>query len=213
MVDILKKEEDKKIIPAPGSRAEMLYDPKERPAWSIGQAVQSAKKRNPNLRIGFTNGKFRVLHPAHCIFLTLCRSRCDILVVGINSDYSLRLLGTKSEFDAKERAFALGSLNSVDYVTIFDEETPHLTISSINPDVVFKGPDYAKTEVISAGKPVEILQHPFDVHASDLNQPTYKFFDLSPKEQKAHGTIVEPCLCECHVNPPRGTCLVCDGDC
>ncbi len=170
---------DKKIIEAPsGNPDALLYDPKIRSAMSLGNAIQTLRGGRNRVRIGFTNGKFRVLHPHHCVFLSLCRTRCDILVVAVNSDYSLRMLKEESKFQAKERAFAIASLGVVDYVTIFDEETPHLVIPQVNPDVIFKGADYADKEVISMGKPVEIISHPFNVHAADLDTPPVKFFNI-----------------------------------
>lgn len=162
------------------SKDELLYDPKIRDAMAVGNSISSIKKHKRLTKIGFTNGKFRVLTPAHCVFLTLCRTKCDILIVGINSDYSLRLLKNPAKFTTSERAFGLASLAPVNYVVPFDEETPYLTISKIQPDIVFKGPDYKEDEVVSAGIPVEIIEHPFDIHVSDiLNKKKDKYFDLS----------------------------------
>ena len=160
------------------SKAELLYDPKIRDAMSVGNAISALKRYKTLTKIGFTNGKFRVLTPAHCVFLTLCRTKCDILVVGLNSDYSLRLLEQPAKFTTTERAFGLASLGPVNYVVPFDEETPYLTISKIQPDMIFKGPDYKKEDVVNAGIPVEIIEHPFDLHVSDIvGGKTY--FDLS----------------------------------
>ena len=167
------------------TKAELLYDPKIRDSFSLGNSIQSLRKTKPGIKIGFANGTFKVLTPAHCVFLTLCRTKCDLLVVGVNSDYSLRLNGKKSPFDAKERAFALASLHPVDYVSIFDEETPALCIANIDADLVFKGPDYKKDEVVAAGKEVEIIEHPFNIHTSDImdtkikeSSGKYKYFDV-----------------------------------
>ena len=159
------------------SKEELLYDPQIRNAMSVGNAIQALKKHKRLTKIGFTNGKFRVLTPAHCVFLTLCRTQCDILVVGVNSDYSLRLLEQPAQFTTQERAFALASLAPVNYVVPFDEETPYLAISTIRPDVVFKGPDYNAEDVVCAGVPVEIIQHPFDTHVSDI-MGEKKYFNL-----------------------------------
>lgn len=171
---IIDPNKGKKIIQCGAEREQLLYEPKVRNSMTLGNTVKAVKSqmvgqgRTP--RVGFTNGKFRYLHPAHCVFLNLCKTRCDILIVAINGDYSLRVLGEKSPFDQKERAFALASLNFVDYITIFNEENPYLCIGQVDPDVIFKGPDYKDKEVISAGKPVEIIEHPFCVHASDLEE-------------------------------------------
>lgn len=163
------------------TKSELLYDPKIRSAHSIGDALQNIRKTNHSMKIGFTNGKFRTLTPSHCVFLSLCKTKCDLLIVGVNSDYSLRLNKSSSKFTGQERAFSLASLSVVDYVCVFDEETPHLAITDIQPDVVFKGPDYKGKEVVSCGKPVEIIEHPFDVHVSDIEEsprPQTKFFKL-----------------------------------
>lgn len=160
MVDILKKTLTKD---------QLLFDPKVRPAMELGDAVQSLRRqRAVGAKVGFTNGRFKVLTPSHCLFLAACKSKCDILIVGINSDYSMRLLKSPSIFDQKERAFALCALAVVDYVTIFDEETPFLTISEINPDVVFKGSDYKESDVVSAGCRVDIIDIPIKTHFSDV---------------------------------------------
>jgi len=167
-------------VPLIRKKEEFLLDPKIRESFQLGNSIQGLKKRNPVIKIGFTNGKFRTITPSHCVFLSLCKTKCDILVVGLNSDYSLRLLNSQSKFDTKERAFALASLIPVDYVTVFDQDTPHLCISSINPDIVFKGPDYKPNEVVSSGKPVEIINHPFDIHVSDLEdkETPKKYFNI-----------------------------------
>ena len=167
------------------SKSELLMDPCIRDSFSLGNSIQLLKRRNPQTKIGFANGKFRVLTPAHCVFLSLCKTKCDILIAAVNGDYSLRLLGKKSSFSSQERAFALATLSVVDYVTIFDEETPALCISNINPDVIFKGPDYKKEEVVSAGKEVEIIQHPFDLHVSDIEgSKSNSFFDVSQVQSR-----------------------------
>lgn len=163
------------------TKSELLYDPKIRSAHSLGNALQTIKQTNNRLNVGFTNGTFKVLTPSHCVFLSLCKTKCDLLVVGVNSDYSLRLLGKKSPFTAQERAFAIASLSVVDYVCIFDEENPYLAITDIQPSKIFKGPDYKGKEVVSAGKPVEIIEHPFNIHTSDIMQTetsSPKFFKL-----------------------------------
>lgn len=180
MTEIIGLNLEQKIFKPQHSKNELLYDPKIRSYESLGNAIQSIKSSR-RVKVGFANGKFRVLHPGHCVFLGLCKTQCDILIVGVNSDYSLRLLKEQSPFDAKERAFALSNLSVVDYVTIFDEETPHLCISHLSPDVVFKGPDYKGEDVVSAGRPVMIIDHPFDVHATDVLEPQqkeYKFFKI-----------------------------------
>jgi D-beta-D-heptose 7-phosphate kinase/D-beta-D-heptose 1-phosphate adenosyltransferase len=163
------------------TKSELLYDPKIRSPHSLGNALSAIRQTNHRLKVGFTNGKFRTLTPSHCVFLSLAKTKCDILIVGVNSDYSLRLNKAESKFSGQERAFALASLSFVDYVCLFDEENPYLAITDIQPDLVFKGPDYKDKQVVSAGKPVEIIEHPFDIHVSDLENKqsaSNKFFKL-----------------------------------
>jgi D-beta-D-heptose 7-phosphate kinase/D-beta-D-heptose 1-phosphate adenosyltransferase len=181
------KRGNKQVIPAPGDELQLLYSEKIRNPMMLGNTLQSLKVATATqgarrLRIGFANGKFRYLHPAHVVFLSLCKTRCDILIVGINGDHSLRELGTSSPFNSKQRAFAIASLDVVDYVVSFNEDSPWLCIQSLaEVDVVFKGPDYLEKDVISCDKDVEIIMHPLtDIHATDLDnqEKKIKFFDL-----------------------------------
>lgn len=175
------QEKEKTFVPCNRSPAELLWDPKIRDPWSVGQALDLLKRDHPQTRIGFTNGTFKLLTPAHSVFLNLCKTRCDILVVGLNSDYSLRLLKKKSPFSDKERAFMLSQYEVVNYVCLFDEETPADLILKLGVDVVFKGYDYKDQEVVSAGKSVEILDHPFSVHTSDIlktKDSKFKYFQV-----------------------------------
>lgn len=98
----------------------------------------------------FTNGCFDVLHIGHIELLKFCRSIGDIVVVGINSDRSVRSLkGEKRPFNNQnERKAILESLKFVDEVHIFDEETPINLITQIKPDVIVKGGDYKPEEVV-----------------------------------------------------------------
>lgn len=181
------KKGNKDIIPAPGDDLHLLYSEKIRNSITLGNTLQSlrvatATQGKRRLRIGFANGKFRYLHPAHVVFLSLCKTRCDILIVGVNGDHSLREIGSSSPFDSRQRSFAIASLDVVDYVVTFNEDSPWLCIQSLaEVDVVFKGPDYIDKEVVSCDKDVEIIMHPFtNVHASDLDteKKQFKFFDV-----------------------------------
>lgn len=162
-------------------KEDYLYDARILPALKVGAAIQLMKRYNPLAKIGFTNGTFKILTPAHCVFLSLCKSKCDLLIVGINSDYSLKLLNREAPFSTQERAFAVASIVGVDYVCPFDEETPGVIINQLAPSVIFKGYDYKDKEVVSGGFPVEIIEHPFNVHTSDIlksKDETFKFFKV-----------------------------------
>jgi rfaE bifunctional protein nucleotidyltransferase chain/domain len=117
-------------------------------------------------RLVFTNGVFDILHPGHVQYLEEARALGDALVVGLNTDRSVRALGkgTERPFVAEDaRAQVLAGLGAVDAVTLFDEETPRELIAALLPDVLVKGGDYrldgvvGRAEVEAAGGRVEIL--------------------------------------------------------
>jgi D-beta-D-heptose 7-phosphate kinase/D-beta-D-heptose 1-phosphate adenosyltransferase len=93
----------------------------------------------------FTNGCFDILHRGHADYLAFARSQGDALVVGLNSDQSVRRLKgpTRPVNTEQDRAYVLGSLRAVDFVVIFDEDEPRDLISQILPDVLVKGKDWA----------------------------------------------------------------------
>jgi D-beta-D-heptose 7-phosphate kinase / D-beta-D-heptose 1-phosphate adenosyltransferase len=108
--------------------------------------------RRKGRRIGFTNGCFDLLHPGHVSLLGQARAACDRLVVGLNSDASVkRLKGPERPVQGEAaRALVLGSLQSVDLVVIFGEDTPLALIEAIRPDVLVKGADYTVATVVGA---------------------------------------------------------------
>ncbi|MGQ9366708.1 D-glycero-beta-D-manno-heptose-7-phosphate kinase [Azospirillum sp. ST 5-10] len=103
-------------------------------------------------RIGFTNGCFDLLHPGHVSLLAQAKAGCDLLVVGLNSDDSVRRLKgpTRPVQGESARATVLASLSSVDLVVIFDEDTPEQLIRTLRPDVLVKGADYRVDQVVGA---------------------------------------------------------------
>jgi D-beta-D-heptose 7-phosphate kinase/D-beta-D-heptose 1-phosphate adenosyltransferase len=106
--------------------------------------------RRAGLRIGFTNGCFDLLHPGHLKVLAEARAACDRLVVGLNSDASTRRLKGPSRpiQDERARAQLLAALEAVDLVAIFDEDTPVELIRRVRPQVLVKGGDYTKDQVV-----------------------------------------------------------------
>ena len=100
--------------------------------------------------IVFTNGVFDLLHPGHVRYLADARRVGDALIVGVNSDRSVRAVkGPERPITPEaERAEILGALRSVDGVVIFDEDTPHAIISRLQPDVLVKGADWAADHII-----------------------------------------------------------------
>ena len=103
-------------------------------------------------KIVFTNGCFDVLHFGHVHYLLEAKNLGDILVVGLNSDDSVRRLKGPSRpiNGEKERAFVLASLSFVDYVVLFEEDTPENLIKAVRPDVLVKGGDYALDQIVGA---------------------------------------------------------------
>ena len=114
--------------------------------------AQVEKWRNGGDKIGFTNGCFDLIHPGHLSILAKSRGACDRLVVGLNSDVSIRQLKGKSRPIQTEdsRASIMASLASVDLVVLFSEETPIKLIETFKPDVLAKGADYAFNDVVGA---------------------------------------------------------------
>jgi D-beta-D-heptose 7-phosphate kinase/D-beta-D-heptose 1-phosphate adenosyltransferase len=111
---------------------------------------QLAEWRAQGLKIGFTNGCFDLLHPGHVSLLAQARAQCDRLVVGLNSDASIkRLKGPTRPIQAETaRAVVLASLAHVDAVVIFAEDTPLSLIETVRPDVLVKGADYTLEGVV-----------------------------------------------------------------
>jgi D-beta-D-heptose 7-phosphate kinase/D-beta-D-heptose 1-phosphate adenosyltransferase len=109
-------------------------------------------RRRLGQRLAFTNGCFDVLHAGHVQYLHEARAQADLLVVGLNSDSSVRSLkGTSRPVQPVEaRALVVGSLQAVDFVTVFDDLTPLHLIQTLKPDVLVKGADYRKDEVVGA---------------------------------------------------------------
>ena len=98
----------------------------------------------------FTNGCFDLLHPGHIQTLEAARSLGDVLVVGLNSDRSVRALkgADRPVVPESERAEILAALEAVDYVVIFDSETPRDLIAALLPDVLVKGADWGAGEIV-----------------------------------------------------------------
>ncbi len=103
-------------------------------------------------RVAFTNGCFDVLHAGHVRYLQEGREQADLLVVGLNSDASVRALkGPDRPVNSVEaRALVLAALEAVDYLVVFDEATPLELIRAIRPDVLVKGADYRREDVVGA---------------------------------------------------------------
>jgi len=110
------------------------------------QELQSIRRHDRNIgkKVVFTNGCFDILHKGHVEYLTKAKALGDVLVVGINTDSSMRRIkGEKRPIISEnERAYIVASLSPVDYVCLFDEETPRELIRALVPDVLVKGADW-----------------------------------------------------------------------
>jgi D-beta-D-heptose 7-phosphate kinase/D-beta-D-heptose 1-phosphate adenosyltransferase len=135
----------RKILPHASLTAE------EKIASSVAELdAQVAEWRKQGQRVGFTNGCFDILHPGHVRVLTQARAACDRLIVGLNSDASVRRLKGADRPVQEERARAevLAALEAVDLVVVFEEDTPLNLISRIRPSVLVKGGDYTREQVV-----------------------------------------------------------------
>ena len=119
---------------------------------SQDQALKELKTwREKNKKIVFTNGCFDIIHPGHIDYLSQARDLGDILVLGLNTDQSVRLLNKGSNRpinDERTRAYVLAGLASVDFIVFFDEETPYNLIKLLQPNVLVKGKDYEVEKII-----------------------------------------------------------------
>jgi len=117
---------------------------------SLTEAVRWRKAQRG--RVVFTNGVFDLLHPGHVDLLTAARSAGDALIVGVNSDASVRRLKGEGRpiRTARDRAYVLAALAAVDAVVIFDQDTPLELIKALEPDVLVKGGDYREETIVGA---------------------------------------------------------------
>jgi D-beta-D-heptose 7-phosphate kinase/D-beta-D-heptose 1-phosphate adenosyltransferase len=135
--------------------------------------------KSRNKKLVFTNGCFDILHSGHVDYLSKARQLGDYLVVGLNSDFSVKnIKGEKRPIiNEIERATLLDNLKCVDYVTFFDEDTPEQLITSLIPDILVKGADWDLDKIVgreiveSNGGNVQTIQF-------SCNQSTSKIINL-----------------------------------
>jgi D-beta-D-heptose 7-phosphate kinase/D-beta-D-heptose 1-phosphate adenosyltransferase len=108
--------------------------------------------RNEGKKIVFTNGCFDIIHAGHTVYLKEAKRLGDVLVIGLNSDDSVRRLkGEERPLNTEiDRAEVLLSLKPVDYVVVFTDDTPFELIKRVQPDVLVKGGDYKKENIVGA---------------------------------------------------------------
>jgi D-beta-D-heptose 7-phosphate kinase/D-beta-D-heptose 1-phosphate adenosyltransferase len=117
-----------------------------------------AKKK----KIVFTNGCFDIIHIGHVRYLKEAKALGDILIVGLNSDKSVSLIKPERPINSQNhRAEVLSSLETVDYVVLFDEATPYELIKLIQPDILVKGGDWKKEKIVGSDIARETYSLPY----------------------------------------------------
>jgi rfaE bifunctional protein nucleotidyltransferase chain/domain len=118
-------------------------------------------------KIVFTNGCFDIIHKGHVRYLKRARKLGDILIVGLNSDSSVsRIKPGRPVNSEKDRAEVLAALYMVDYIVIFQEKTPYSLIKSLKPDVLVKGGDWKKEDIVGSDIAGETYSLPYIKGAS-----------------------------------------------
>ena len=114
------------------------------------QLINILQSKNKSDKTVFTNGCFDLVHRGHIEYLSQARDLGDLMVIGLNTDASVsRIKGEHRPLqDEKSRALVLAAMSFVDYIILFDEETPHSLIEAIQPDVLVKGSDYKIEDVV-----------------------------------------------------------------
>jgi rfaE bifunctional protein nucleotidyltransferase chain/domain len=117
-------------------------------SWADARAWRSSRRG----RVAFTNGVFDIIHRGHVDVLTAAREHGDALVVGINSDASVkRLKGpARPVRNESERAYVLAGMEAVDCVVLFEQDTPLELVIALRPDVIVKGGDYSEDTIVGA---------------------------------------------------------------
>lgn len=111
-----------------------------------------SRLRSKGKTVVFTNGCFDIIHFGHVQYLSEAKRRGDVLVVGLNSDASVKTIKGKGRpiNNERDRAGVLSSLSFVDYVTIFEESTPYRLIKILKPDILVKGGDWKAEDIVGS---------------------------------------------------------------
>ena len=134
--------------------------------------------KDQNKKVVFTNGCFDLIHAGHVDYLSKAKALGDVMIVGLNSDSSvMRIKGSKRPIlNETERGFIISNLKPVDYVVLFDEDTPKLLIEELLPDILVKGADWeienivGKDVVIANGGEVKTIDFVNDQSTSKIIQ-------------------------------------------
>ncbi|RMH80397.1 MAG: D-glycero-beta-D-manno-heptose 1-phosphate adenylyltransferase [Acidobacteria bacterium] len=151
---------------------------------SLEELLKTLSKLREEKRVVFTNGCFDILHAGHAHYLKRAKELGDILVVGVNSDGSVRRIkGPRRPIIPQEmRAFLVDSLKPVDFVIIFEEDTPLELIRAIRPHVLVKGADWNIDEIVGAdlvlsyGGSVERIEFDFPISTSMIIEKVLQLY-------------------------------------
>jgi len=144
---------------------------------TLEEVIEELKEhREEGKKVVFTNGCFDILHAGHVHYLNECKKLGDILVVGINSDNSVKRLKGKNRpvLPLEMREYLLSNLCSVDYVVPFEEDTPYNLIAAIKPDVLVKGGDWKEEQIVgrdivkSYGGKVLTISFKYDISTTKI---------------------------------------------
>jgi rfaE bifunctional protein nucleotidyltransferase chain/domain len=179
---IIPKEKDK--IPYPLRTPYLEFFEKVKSIEELKELIK--KRREKGQIMVFTNGCFDILHVGHIHYLSSARSLGDFLVVGLNSDESVKKIkGSLRPINSeKERAYALSALECVDYIVFFDEETPEKLIKELKPDILVKGADWEEEKIVGAtfvksyGGKVERIPFKFDVSTTKIIEKILKIYKI-----------------------------------
>jgi len=118
------------------------------------------KLKRQGKRIVFTNGCFDLIHPGHIKVLNLAKSKGEILILGLNSDVSVRKIkgNRRPLLNEKARAALLGAIEVIDYIVLFDEPTPLRVIKTLKPEVLVKGGDWVKGKIVGSRQVKQVIQ-------------------------------------------------------
>ncbi len=120
------------------------------------------QQKNEGKRVVFTNGCFDIIHAGHVRYLTEAKKLGDILVIGLNSDSSVSTIKPgRPIIPEEQRAEVLSALSMVDYITLFNEDTPYELIKEIKPDILVKGADWDVTNIVGSDIVKEVRTIPF----------------------------------------------------
>ena len=119
---------------------------------SIAEILEKISVIRNNKIIGFTNGCFDLFHEGHLYLIKEAKKKCDFLIIGLNSDESVKTLKGESRpiENQEQRVKNLSKMKEVDAIVIFNTETPENIIKDLNPDILIKGGDYNKTDIVGS---------------------------------------------------------------